>query len=157
MEPGRDTAAVSELFSSYGDGLWRALLVVAGGRSDLAEDATAEAFSRLLASRRSVRDPQAWLYRVGFRIVVADLRREQRQAVAEPQQSPSESLFGPALTEALMALSPDQRLAMFLAYHLDLTHQEIAKLTGSSIAAVKMRLHRARRATRARLEEDTHV
>jgi RNA polymerase sigma-70 factor (ECF subfamily) len=157
MQREHDTTAMSELFSSYGDGLWRALVVVAGGRTDLAEDATAEAFSRLLANRRAVRDPQAWLYRVGLRIVVADLRRERRQeALGQLEQPSPHSVLSPTLTEALRKLSPDQRLAMFLAHHLDLTNEEIASRTGSSVAAVKMRLHRARKATRARLGEDTH-
>ena len=69
---------VMMLFNSHAGELWRTLLVVAGGRGDLAEEATAEAFSRLLASRRHVREPRAWLYRTGFRIVTEELRRERR-------------------------------------------------------------------------------
>ena len=104
------------LFNADVGELWRALLVVAGGRADLAEEATAEAYSRLLASRRHVREPRAWLYRTGLRIVVTELRRERRSgagletAVADPGASE----LSPELTEALRSLSANQRMAVFL-------------------------------------------
>src|SRR3954452_25219466 len=56
------------------------------------------------------------------------------------------------LTSALRLLSPSQRAAVFLHYHADLPVSEVAALTGSSVAAVKVQLHRARRALRATLD-----
>ena len=56
------------------------------------------------------------------------------------------------LTEALLRLSPDQRLAVFLHYVADLPVRETARLTGSPVATVKVRLHRARRSLRERAE-----
>jgi RNA polymerase sigma-70 factor (ECF subfamily) len=61
------------------------------------------------------------------------------------------------LREALRQLTPEQRLVTFLVYELDLPLAEVARLTGSSVAAVKMRLHRARRALREELKEDSSV
>ena len=43
-------------------------------------------------------------------------------------------------------LTPEQRLATFLAFRMDLPLTEVARLTGTSVAGVKMRLMRARRA-----------
>jgi RNA polymerase sigma-70 factor, ECF subfamily len=147
------------LFNSHAGELWRALLVVAGGRADLAEEATAEAFSRLLASRRHVREPRAWLYRTGFRIVAEELRRERRSGPGfeTVAAGPGASELSPELTVALRSLSVNQRLVVFLTYQADMSLSEVARLTGSSVAAVKVRLHRARKALRTLLEENVRV
>jgi RNA polymerase sigma-70 factor (ECF subfamily) len=149
-----DQSDVSALFNQFAGQLWRALLSVAAGRADVAEEATAEAFSRLLASKVPVRDPEAWLYRTGYRVVLDQLRREQRHAPLDEvagmttHQHPDMS---PALAAALRELKPAQRLAVFLAYHAELPISEIARLTGAPAATVKVRLHRARRALRTSL------
>ena len=146
------------MYREFGGELWRALLVVSGGRSDLAEDAVAEAFARYLTHQRSVRDPRAWLYRTGFRIVVAEIKKERRQhGGAAEQGHGGDSVFSLGLREAISGLTPEQRLVTFLAYQVDLPLAEVARLTGSSVPAVKMRLHRARRALREELREDTSV
>jgi RNA polymerase sigma factor (sigma-70 family) len=149
---------VAEVYRSCGGEVWRALLVVAGGRADLAEEATAEAFARYVRLRDQVREPRAWLYRTGFRLVVDELRRERRQATSEVAAATAEQCgFSAEFIEAMAALSPEQRLVTFLAYGMDLPLGEVAKLTGSTLAGVKMRLHRARRALRERLKEDAGV
>jgi RNA polymerase sigma factor (sigma-70 family) len=146
------------LYYACGGEVWRALLVVAEGRGDLAEEATAEAFSRLLANRNRVRQPRAWLYRTGFRIVVEELRRERRSAPPrDAAATEQDSSLSPQLTQALRALSPEQRLAMFLTYHVDLPLTEVARMSGCSVAAVKVRLHRARKILRTLLKEDAGV
>jgi len=53
------------------------------------------------------------------------------------------------LTETLRELSPEQRAVVFLHYVADLPVREIARLSGSTTATVKVRLHRARRSLRA--------
>ena len=107
------------LFNAHAGELWRALLVVAGGRADLAEEATAEAYSRLLASRRHVREPRAWLYRTGLRIVVTGSPAGSAGPGASSETAaadPGASELSPELTEALRSLSPNQRMAVFLTY-----------------------------------------
>ena len=151
-----DQQDVASLYRSYGGELWRALLVVSAGRADLAEDATAEAFARYLAHRDRVREPRGWLYRTGFRVVVAELRQEQR-AGAEERTVVAEESLSADLLEVLAVLTPEQRLVMFCAYYLDLPHGEIARLTGTSVAGVKMRLHRARKLLREQLREEAYV
>jgi RNA polymerase sigma-70 factor (ECF subfamily) len=56
------------------------------------------------------------------------------------------------LVVALRRLSPDQRVAVFLHYYADLPVSEVARLSGSPSATVKVRLHRARRSLRAMLD-----
>jgi RNA polymerase sigma factor (sigma-70 family) len=148
---------VASLYRSYGGELWRALLVVSAGRADLAEEATAEAFARYLVHRDRVREPRGWLYRTGFRVVVAELHQEQRARAEDRTAVAEEKSLSQDLLEVLATLTPEQRLVMFCAYYLDLPHGEIARLTGTSVAGVKMRLHRARKVLREQLWEGAYA
>jgi len=57
-------------------GVYRTLYAFTGGRADVAEDATAEAFARALAQRDDLRDPLAWIYRAAFRVGIDELRAD---------------------------------------------------------------------------------
>lgn len=149
---------IGALYAEFGTELWRALLVVAGGRGDIAEEAVAEAFSRYLVHRAGVRDPRAWLYRTGARLAVAELRRQQRHGeLPHIARHDNDLLVTDELAAAMSRLTPEQRLATFLAFRMDLPLTEVARLTGTSVAGVKMRLMRARRALRDILKEDAGV
>lgn len=149
-----ESEEIAALYAAYGGELWRGLLVVSGGRADVAKEATAEAFARLVANADSVREPRGWLYRTGYRAVVDQLRREARVSHDLPDQAVPDvpSSFSPELSEALARLSPAQRLVVFLTYHAGMSLREVAEATGSPVATVKVRLHRARRALRVELE-----
>jgi RNA polymerase sigma-70 factor (ECF subfamily) len=150
---------IQSLYAEYGRLLWRALLVTAGGRVEVAEDATAEAFARFLVHRTNVRDPQAWLFRTGSRLVIDELRRLQRldPAVSQAARDSTAGLLSSELSAALATLAPEQRLALFLVYYADLPLRDVARLTGSTVSATKVRVHRGRRALRSLLEEGTHA
>jgi RNA polymerase sigma-70 factor (ECF subfamily) len=142
------------VFRSHGGQLWRAVMAITAGRADIADDVVAEAFSRLLVHDTGVRDPVAWLFRTSFRLAARELRREGTRSLHGPSDHGShdrDQLSG-ELTSALRLLSPSQRAAVFLHYHADLPVSEVAALTGSSVPAVKVQLHRARRALRATLD-----
>ncbi len=131
--------------------------MVAGGRGDLAREATAEAFARLVVNAGSVAEPRGWLYRTGYRVVIDELRREQRVSGPVPDASVVDRpgyLLSPELVEALRLLTPAQRLVVFLAYPAGMSLQEIADVTGSPVATVKVRLHRARKALRVLLDDE---
>src|SRR5205809_2014375 len=68
------------LFRAEGDGVYRTLFAFTGGRADVAEEATAEAFARATAHRETLRDPLAWIYRVAFRVAIDELRRDRQRA-----------------------------------------------------------------------------
>lgn len=141
------------MFRTHGGLVWRAVLTMAAGRRDVADEATAEAFARLLARRDQVRDPAAWVFRTATRIAARELKRERRVVAGDvPERQAPDSALPSGPTEALLRLSPDQRLAVFLHYVADLPVRETARLTGSPVATVKVRLHRARRSLRERAE-----
>jgi RNA polymerase sigma-70 factor, ECF subfamily len=148
------------VFRSHGGQVWRAVLAMTAGRREIADEATSEAFVRLLDYRDGVRDPVAWVFRTAFRLAAAELRRER---ASDQEMAEGSALDAPGLPSDLVAalrrLSPDQRVAVFLHYYADLPVSEVARLSGSSSATVKVRLHRARRSLRAMLDplEARHV
>jgi RNA polymerase sigma-70 factor, ECF subfamily len=144
---------VESVFRSHGGMLWRAVLTMAAGDRGVADEATAEAFARLLAYRDGVRDPVRWVFRTAFGVAARELGRQSRLTGAPDFEQPvnDRSALSSHLTELLGGLSPEQRAAVFLHYFADLPVSEVARLTGSSTAAVKVRLHRARRFMRAEM------
>src|ERR1700675_2794271 len=86
--------------------LFRSLYAYSGGRRDVAEDATVEAFARAIAEGERVRDPVPWLYRTAFRIVAAELKEDRRRG--ERPDEDADPSFEPVVgvLDALRALSP---------------------------------------------------
>jgi RNA polymerase sigma-70 factor (ECF subfamily) len=146
VDAGPDYAT---LFREIGPQLWRAILVYSGGRRDVADDAVGEAFARAMENRRPIRSPFPWLYRTAFRIAAAELRREVRDGPADAAYVDDPATGD--LMRALRRLSPKARAAIYLHYQADLSIREIADLTGSSVAAVKVQLHRGRNRLRVLL------
>jgi RNA polymerase sigma-70 factor (ECF subfamily) len=133
-----------ELYRKAGPRLWRAVLAYTGGRRDLTDDVVAEAFARTLERASSVRSFEPYLYRIAFRLAAGELRR----APTVPDVPDSTSSLDPELSElfdAMRALSPGQRAAVFLRYQADLPVAEVARLMGTSSAVVRVHLMRGRR------------
>ena len=119
------------LFRAAGSGVFRTLYAYTGGRKEIAEEATAEAFARALARRGTIRDPVAWVYRTAFRLANDELRSERRRgAASEDAESPPPELVG--LIEALRRLSPNQRAAIVMRHVLGLEISEIAERMGTA-------------------------
>jgi RNA polymerase sigma-70 factor, ECF subfamily len=136
----RDYAA---LYRAVAPPLWRAIFAYSGGLRDVADDAVAEAFARAIQHDGTIRQPRSWLYRTAFRIAAAELRRRRSQAEIgeypyEPRQDLAEVLL------VLRRLTPSQRAAVYLHYQVDLPVRDVARLMGTSVAAVKVHLHRGR-------------
>jgi RNA polymerase sigma-70 factor, ECF subfamily len=140
------------VFRAESAGVYRTLFAFTGGRADIAEEATAEAFARAAARWSSLRDPVAWIYRVAFRVAIDESRRERRHAPAVDASVPPPELAG--LVEALRALTPNQRAAIVLRHVADLDTGEVANRMGCSRATVRVHLHRARDRLRELLREE---
>ncbi|MEX2275576.1 MAG: sigma-70 family RNA polymerase sigma factor [Actinomycetota bacterium] len=139
------------LYREAGPQLWRTLYGVCAGRTDLAEEAIAEAFARVIERGDRVRDPIAYVYRVAFRVATQELKRERRQSdIAEQahRETPGEL---EDLMRALRELSPNQRAAVILRFEADLSTEEVAKRMGVSAATVRVHIHRGRKKLRALL------
>ena len=143
-------AEVEAVFRSHGGTVWRAVLAMAAGNNDVADEATCEAFARLYAYRDGVRDPVAWVFRTAFRLASREMKRQRHHADSDiPEAIAGEvSVLPYGVARALRRLSPEQRSAVFLHYFADMPVGEVARLSGVPVATVKVRLHRARRALR---------
>ena len=141
----RDEAFEMFFLAEHGSVL-RTVQLILGDRQ-AAEDATQEAFYRLLVHWRKVSQyerPGAWVRRVAIRIATR-ARGWQRVGEIEPPRSGIESSARVDLQRALRALSPAQRTAVVLFYYEDQPVGEVASLMECSDGAVKTHLHRARK------------
>lgn len=147
------TDLVEQLFREEASNVWRAVLVYAGGRRDIADEAVAEAFARAIVYRGTIRRPVGWLYQVAFRLAVDEMRRQRRatEGTCEVAVDPPEVL---GVFEALRKLTPNQRLAVVLFHEVDLPVREIADRMGISAATVRVHLHRGRKRLRELLGDE---
>ena len=130
------------IWRMQGPAIWRAVLAYGGGRRDIADDAVAEAFARVMERGAQIRDPVAYLYRIAFRIAAADLRNAASELEDTAVDDP-EPLVD--LLAAMRSLSPAERAAVYLHYRADMPVRDIARILDTTSAAVRVRLMRGRR------------
>ena len=126
-----------------------------------AADVVAETF--LVAWRRlddvDERTALPWLYAVARRVLLSQQRTTRRQqaiaqrvAVGLPEAPAEAPLGSPRVLEALAALSEGEREVLMLAAWEELSGSEAARVLGCSATAYRIRLHRARKRLRERLD-----
>jgi RNA polymerase sigma-70 factor (ECF subfamily) len=153
----RDMAALGELFTLFGDLVFRTAFRLTGSRPD-AEDVTQELFLRLPDVVGGFTGPAAsfpgWFRRVAVRQALVHLRTGRRrrevnvEGVAALVMSPVTPLDRVTLDGALAQLPDDYRTVFLLKEVEGYDHAEIAELLGISTANSEVRLHRARRKLR---------
>ena len=135
-----------------------------------AEDLAQETF---ISAYRHVRDYRggsfkSWLLRIATNACYDHLRATQRQRSTSlehlqeedpawqpksPSEAPEEHALrmelSQSINDAFKVLTPDQRATIILSDVEELTYEEIAAATGTSLGTVKSRLSRARAALRA--------
>jgi RNA polymerase sigma-70 factor (ECF subfamily) len=149
----------------------------------LAEELTQETFlraSRGLPGFRGASKLTTWLYRIATRVYL-DQRRREAARRADPDELPpdlaapiaveppggagprlpdrlfEDSEMGTCIRDFVDCLPPDYRAVIVLHDLEGFTNPEIAEALDSSLDAVKIRLHRARRQLRQMLSENCDV
>ena len=145
---------IERLYRERGDRIWRGLLAFAGD-PEVASDAVAEAFAQVLRRGDEVRDPERWIWRAAFRIAAGELK-ERRGTVETTAAVESYEMEEPArdLVVALGALSERQRASVVLHDAAGYSAREVAKIVGSTEAAVRVHLMRGRRRLQELLKDD---
>jgi RNA polymerase sigma-70 factor (ECF subfamily) len=168
-----DLAAFGMLVERYRKPLCAFVYTIVGDyhlSQDVAQDAFLSAHGRMRALRDSASFP-SWLFRIAYRHAVDLVRERQRQhrlvdCAADGQFSGREIRDGdgstlppdPLQTEerrriqaALDMLRSDWSGPLVLRYYEGLTCREIGRVLGIGEEAVRVRLHRGRRALRRKL------
>jgi len=157
---GGDLAALGGLYDRYAGILLSVAYRLLMSKDD-AEDVVHDVFVGLPEAFRRYEERGAlagWLKRVTVRVALSRLRRDEVRAA----QSLDASLGAPQrdtaaaidLESAVAALPPSLRAVLVLKEVEGYSHAEIGDMIGISVAASKVRLHRALRALRRQLEEE---
>ncbi len=139
-----DLVLLEAVYRQEAERMWRALLAFSRD-PDIASDAVAEAFARAIRERAVIRDPRAWVWRMGFRIAAGELKQRSRSNSRMPDTGYLETEADADLLDALAGLPEKQRTAVILFYYVDASIREIADKTGMSQLAVRANLSRGRK------------
>jgi RNA polymerase sigma-70 factor (ECF subfamily) len=108
------------------------------------------------ATCRTPAEPWSWLARIVRNEAFREHGRRREQVMETIELGTTDDVGDRvdalAAREAMARLAPRDRLLPGLRYDDDLSHPEIARLTGSPVGTVKVQLHRARRRLRDALE-----
>jgi DNA-directed RNA polymerase specialized sigma24 family protein len=141
------------VYREHGARLWRSVFLTSGSR-EVADDAVAEAFAQALRRGRALRDPAAWVWWAAFRIAAGELKERGRMTTfpVEPVLGIPEPFVD--LWRALAQLPMKQRASVVMADYAGWSHREIAKALDSSVSAVGVHVHRARKRLRELLGDE---
>ena len=105
---------------------------------------------------------RAWLFRIARDRVCREFRRariefhplEEQQIENVPSDiEPDDAVDREAVRRQIELLSAEHREALVLRFIEDMTYDEIARVTGSTLGTVRSRIHYAKRALRRALKE----
>lgn len=159
-----DRNAFSSLIERYKDPLYRHALGMTGS-PDVAEDILQMSFIKAYHHLAEVRGRfDAWVFRIvanGCKDWLKNIRRthqsyeedDQPTSYATPEEELDRSELRGDLDNALAQLPPSLREAFIMKHVEGRSYEEMADLLSTTVGALKMRVHRAREALQALLEE----
>ncbi len=162
-----DTERFAILVDRYQDEFARYAKYMTGSEDDAA-DVIQESLVRAYRSLRRCKDRanfKGWLFRIVTNQCKTHLARRRRRPVAplseeaadvasaeDPSADAEAAEVRGKVHQAMQALPTDQREALVLKYVEGLSLPEMAEILSASVAALKMRLLRARRALLAKVQ-----
>ena len=159
-----DRNAFAALVGRYSDPLYRHALGMTGS-PDVAEDILQTSYIKAFHHIGEVRGRfDAWLFRIvanGCKDWLKNIRRshlsydedDQPSGYATPDEELDRTEMRGDLEAALAQLAPSLREAFIIKHVEGRSYEEMADLLGTTVGALKMRVHRAREALHALLEE----
>jgi RNA polymerase sigma factor (sigma-70 family) len=165
---GGDEHALRMVYDRYGGAVLHLALRTLGNRAD-AEDVTQTTFVAAWQGRETF-DPDrggmlGWLLTIARRKAIDRLRSATREArvadtiralpePATPGETPERVLDRLVVADELAQLPAEQRRTLELAFYDDLTHPQIAAVTGLPLGTVKSHIRRGMANLRQRWEVD---
>jgi len=148
-------AEFQDIYQRYAQDVHRFAFYLSGDQS-LAEDITSETFARLWASdEKMIRalTVKAYLFTIARHLYIESRRSAARHVeidpgLPEPGTSPEmQAIYKSELREVLKLLQemPEaDRAALLMRAQQGMCYEDIARVLGISLAAVKVKIHRAR-------------
>ena len=147
----------ADLYARYAQDVFRFAYFLSGNR-ELAEDIAAETFSRALVAGDSIRPGTVkgyllavarnlfldWVRGQGRTTALSNEHLDAADPAADPEAITAGRLELASTHEALQLVPEPERAALVMAAVEGLPHEQIAAALGCSVAAVKLRVHRAR-------------
>ncbi len=165
-----------EMYDRYFDRLY-GYIYRRTGDVTVAEDLTSDVFLKALRHADKLledgNDPLPWLYTVAtnevnsyfrkcFREVSVDpegfaenltSRRTPEKVLIEREEEAEKQSSFERLRECMKMLSPEDQMLISLRFFEDLSYADISKMTGKSEGALRVKLHRALKNLKKRMEE----
>lgn len=143
-----------ELYQAYAQDVYRFAYWLCGNAQD-AEDITSETFVRALTASGKIRAEtvKGYLLTIARNLAYKELKREKRtvqlnidlaESQSQPPQLVEQSMSLQAAMQFIRTLPEADRAALILRLQNDLPYEEIASMLSISIAAAKVKVHRAR-------------
>ncbi len=170
-----DRAAFAKLVERYQTPVYNLAFRMLGTAND-AEDAAQETFLRVYTRLKSFKGDQkfaTWLLSIDAHYCIDRLRRRKQitwlsiedevvgdslsSDLPEPAEEALRHESQEEVERLLEHLSPANRLVVVLRYWYDLSIEEIAKTTGDSASAIKVKLFRARQALARQVAADAET
>jgi RNA polymerase sigma-70 factor, ECF subfamily len=162
-----DSEAFAQLYQAHVQAIYR-YIVYRVSDAQLAEDLTADVFTRAISGLKSYQDEGhpflAWLYRIAHARVVDTYRKQGRRPIesdVEEENIPIEQDMDHAmlkaqaselLRNAMQNLTDEQQQVLILRFIEDKRLEETALIMGKNANAIKALQHRAVRSLANRLE-----
>lgn len=153
---GGDLQQASALFERYNKRLYNYLVRMTYDR-DLAEDLTQNVFVRLLRYRNSYKEGlkfQSWIYQVARNVFADHYQASKNQKSTMDIEQYGDELLEPGegkqqeeqermLIRSMAMLNDEQRELLVLTRFTHLKYEEVAVLLNTSVANIKVKVHRA--------------
>mgnify|MGYP000017622870 FL=1 len=168
-EPSTETDSLDALYREHHRELW-AIFYSQCSDPERAYDAVQESFLKLHSySGEVIRDPRAWLLRVGQNWLRDVARRKSSSCkLTATLDELSNDRFAPedilssdenreSIRDALLMMLEDDRKVLVMKYSLSWSSAQMARVMDCTAAAIDMRLSRARRRLAELLEDQGYL
>ena len=143
-----------ELYQTYAEDVYRFAYWLCGDAQD-AEDITSETFVRALTASGEIRAEtvKGYLLTIARNLAYKKSQREKRfvplsadlvERQAEPSQLAEQAMNLRDAVQFIQTLPETDRTALVLRLQNELTYEEISNILNISLAAAKVKVHRAR-------------
>jgi RNA polymerase sigma-70 factor (ECF subfamily) len=144
-----------DLYDSYAADVYRFAFWLSGDGKE-AEDITSSNFIRAWVRNNTIHTEtlKAYLFAIARNLYLERQRKRKREvdiedALTDPNPGPEKQvdyrLEIQRIQEILQALPEINRTAIILRVHYELPYEEIARILGLTLSAVKVKVHRFRR------------